>query len=117
VGYEGYRCEKPMRDKFIHTYSGGDSCHTPAVYTQYQVQLLVTLTDTLTMTLMNLLDTMADSAICTIQATDSFTFIGSNNAVTYRGSGKLKHDSLWLVYSVKADTSTYNCRYFGQSLR
>jgi len=106
-----------MRDKFLFTYSGGDSCHVPAVYTQYQVHLLATLTDSITMTLTNLLDTAADSAICTIQSTDSFTFIGSNNAVTYRGSGKMRNDSLWLIYSVKSDTTLYNCRYFGQSLR
>jgi hypothetical protein len=117
TGYEGAHCEKLMRDKFLFTYSGGDSCGPPVVFTPYQLEFVATLTDSLTMTMMNFLNNPADSAICTIQSTDSFTFIGANNATTYRGSGKLRNDSLWLSYSVKAGISTYSCKYFGQSLR
>src|SRR5579872_3463402 len=49
TGYEGAHCEQLMRDKFLFTYSGWDSCHTPAVITRYQVHLLATLTDSVTM--------------------------------------------------------------------
>ena len=116
VGYEGLRCETLMRDKFIFTYSGGDSCTGPR-YNKYQVFIHANLTDSVTMTMLNLLGNIQDSAICTIQATDSFTFIGSNNSTTFTGTGKLSNDSLWLVYHVVHDTTSYNCKYFGQSLR
>lgn len=119
-GFEGNRCQTLSRDKFIFTYNGGDSCQgTPFNnhFTQYPVHLLARLNDSTEMVLMNLLNDPSDSAICTIQTTDSFTFIGSNNSTTYTGTGKLRNDSLWMSYHVVHDTSSYDCRYFGQSLR
>jgi hypothetical protein len=65
----------------------------------------------------NILDNPDDSAECTVWRTDSFTFLGSNNAVSYHGYGLLSNDSLHMYYIVQYDTSTYNCHYFGQGLR
>ena len=65
------------------------------------------------MTMMNMLNNVNDSAICTLVGTDTFTFNGSNNSVTYRGTGKVSNDSLWLKYHVQYDTINYDCKYFG----
>ncbi len=116
VGFEGLRCESLSRDKFIFTYNGGDSCTGPK-FNKYAIYMHAVLTDSVTMTMLNLLGNIQDSATCTMQATDSFSFIGSNNSTTFTGTGKLKNDSLWLVYHVTHDTTSYNCKYFGQSLR
>jgi len=115
VGFEGNRCQTLSRDKFIFTYNGGDSCKGP-VYYRYPIFMHAVLTDSVTMTMLNLLDNIQDSATCTMQSTDSFTFIGANNSTTFTGTGKLSNDSLRLVYHVTHDTSSYNCIYFGQSL-
>ena len=115
VGFEGNRCETLSRDKFIFTYNGGDSCTGP-VYDKYALYFHAVLTDPVTMTMLNILNNIQDSATCTIQSTDSFTFIGSNNSTTFTGTGKLSNDSLWLVYHVTHDTTSYDCKYFGQSL-
>lgn len=120
VGFEGGTCQTLSRDKFISNYNGGDSCGSTIAnqyYTPYSVQLLTVLNKPLEMTLTNVLNNMADSAVCTIWSTDSFTFIGSNNSTNFTGWGKLRNDSLWLAYHVSHDTTSYDCRYFGQSLR
>lgn len=120
VGFEGNRCQTLSRNKFISTYNGGDSCQGETVdnhFTQYPVHLLAVLHDSLELTLSNLLNDMADSATCTIQSTDSFTFIGSNNSTTFTGTGKLRNDSLWLNYHVVQGIVSYDCKYFGQGLR
>ncbi len=119
VGFEGSRCEKLMRDKFIFNYNGYDSCHSFYGDTMkpYSVKLIAVLHDSLEMTLTNLLGDPSDSANCTIQSTDSFTFIGSNNSTTYTGWGKLRNDSLWLAFHVQENINSYDCKYFGQSLR
>ncbi len=116
VGFEGNRCQTLSRDKFIFTYSGGDSC-TGRVYNRYQIFLLAVLNDSIEMKMKNFLGNIQDSALCTMQSPDSFTFIGANNSTTYTGTGKLSNDSLWLVYHVVHDTTNYDCKYFGQSLR
>ncbi len=119
-GFEGNRCQTLSREKFIATYNGGDSCHdatTPNHFTQYPVHLLSRLNDSTEMVLTNLLDDPSDSAICTIQTTDSFTFIGSNNSTTFTGTGKMRNDSLWMIYHVVHSVYSYDCAYFGQSLR
>ena len=118
-GYEGNRCQTLSRDKFIFTYNGHDSCghfngHT---YDQYPIRLLAVPLDSTEMTLKGLLDSLSDSAICTMQSPDSFSFIGANNSTTYYGSGKLRNDSLWLNYLVKHDTTQFSCNYFGISLK
>ncbi len=117
VGYEGSRCDTLSRDKFVFIYSGGDSCGTGRVYTQYQIHLLAVPANPFQLTMKNFINNPDDSALCTIQSTDSFTFIGANNSTVYSGWGKLSHDSLWMTYSVEHDTISYTCHYFGQSLR
>lgn len=116
TGFEGNRCQTLSRDKFIFTYSGGDSC-TRGGINRYQIYMLAVLNDSVEMTMKNFLGNYQDSATCTIQSTDSFTFIGSNNSTTYTGYGKLSNDSLHMTYSVIHDTTSYICKYFGQSLR
>jgi hypothetical protein len=116
TGYEGDRCQTLSRDKFIATYNGGDSC-THNVYNRYEIRLTAILYDSVEMNMKNFLGNYQDSATCTIQSTDSFTFIGSNNSTTYTGWGKMRNDSLWMVYHVVHDTTSYDCKYFGQSLR
>ncbi len=115
TGFEGPRCATFSRDKFLYTFSGADSC-TRNPYDQYQVQFLATLNDTVEMTMFNLLNNPMDSAICTMQSTDSFSFIGSNNSTTYSGWGKISNDSLWMTYHVIHDTTSYDCKYFALKL-
>jgi hypothetical protein len=120
VGFEGIRCGTLSRDKFIYNYNGYDSCEyhsDSAGRNVYSIHLIAVLHDSIEMTLTNLMNIGADSANCTIQSTDSFTFIGSNNSTTYSGSGKLSNDSLRLVYHVQHDTTSFDCKYSGQSLR
>ena len=122
VGFEGLRCEILSRDKFIFNYNGYDLCGygvngDSTAYRQYSIHLLTVLHDSTEMVLTNFINNIEDSAICTIQSTDSFTFIGSNNSTTWNGWGTLSHDSLHLTYHVIHDTTNYDCTYFGQSLR
>jgi hypothetical protein len=118
TGYEGLRCEVLSRDKFVFTFNGGDTCHkVDTVYTQYPIYLRANIYDPLELTMKNFLNNMDDSAVCVMRATDSFSFQGSNNSVTYHGTAKMRNDSLWMVYHVDADTTSYDCKYFGQGLR
>jgi len=112
VGFEGSRCETLSRDKFIYTYNGGDTCGT-AGYRQYPIYLLAVTSNPRELTMKDFLANLNDSAICTMESTDSFTFIGSNNGTTYSGTGKLSHDSLKMYYSVAQDTIAYSCVYAG----
>jgi hypothetical protein len=116
VGFEGTRCETLSRDKFIFTFNGSDSCGRFGTH-QYPINFTAMLDDPREMTMKNILDDVDDSAVCTIQAVDSFTFIGANNATTYRGWGTLRHDSLHMRFHVDQDTSSYDCSYFGLGLR
>jgi hypothetical protein len=117
VGYEGNRCQTLSRNKFIFTYNGHDLCGDSSKFTQYSIHILAVLHDSTEMVITNFLNNAYDSAICTIQSTDSFTFIGSNNSTTYTGSGHLSNDSLRMTYHVEHDTTQYDCTYYGQSLR
>jgi hypothetical protein len=66
------------------------------------------------MKMKNLLGDPTDSAICTMQATDSFSFSGANSSVTYYGYGSLHHDTLKMNYHVQhAAITSYDCKYFG----
>lgn len=116
TGYEGRRCDTLARNKFIFTFQGIDSCTKTGVQ-QYPVRMLANLDKPLEFTMHNLLNNPDDSAICTIQATDSFTFLGANNSTTFYGSGTIGHDSLHIRYHVEHDTTSYDCHYFGQGLR
>ena len=118
VGFEGFRCEILSRDKFIKTYNGRDTCTSDtAFYLTYPIYFRAQTGDPREMVMKNILNDMADSAYCTMQGTDTFTFQGSNNSLTYFGTGKMRNDSLWLNYRVERDTSAYDCRFFGQGLR
>lgn len=112
AGYEGVRCENASRDKFIHHFNGGDSCGVGGI-NQYPIIFLKTVTNKAQMTMTNILNNENDSAICTLVGVDTFTFNGSNNSITYRGSGKISNDSLWMNYHVQYDTINYDCKYFG----
>jgi hypothetical protein len=70
-----------------------------------------------TMRMKNILDNINDSAECTMQSVDSFTFLGANNATTYRGWGTLRNDSLSLRFHVDRDTTSFDCSYFGLGLK
>jgi hypothetical protein len=111
VGFEGSYCQTLSRDKFIFTYNGGDTCSNEG-YRQYSILLLAT-SDSQTLNMKHFLNNWDDSAVCTIQATDSFTFTGSNNATSYSGTGKLNHDTLVMYYSVAQDTTSFSCVYVG----
>ena len=111
-GFEGNRCQTPSRDKWIANYNGGDSCTYDGI-NKYSVRFLVDPTNKTKMVLRNILNSVNDSASCTMVATDSFTFNGSNNSITYRGNGKISNDSLWMAYHVQYDTINYDCKYFG----
>ena len=113
-GFEGNRCQTPSRDKWIKQFNGGDSCGYGG-FTQYSVRFLVDPTNKTKMVLKNILNNFNDSASCTMVATDSFIFNGSNNSITYRGNGKVSNDSLWMKYHVQYDTINYDCKYFGIS--
>ena len=119
TGFEGIRCATLSRDKFIYTYNGSDSCgnFTGDTYDQYPIYLLAVTTDSTVMTMKGLLNSMDDSAVCTMQSPDSFSFNGSNNSTTYYGNGVLRGgDSLFLTYILAHDTSSHTCHYFGISL-
>ena len=114
VGFEGIRCETLSRDKFIYTFNGGDTCsNSDSIYDQYPVKFLAVLTNPVEINMKNFLDNVNDSALCTMQSPDSFSFIGSNNSTTYTGSGTLHNDTLRLTYHVQQDTFSYNCMYVG----
>jgi len=115
TGYEGLRCEVLMRDKFITTFNGHDSCGNfkDNVYQQYPIYFTAMRDDSVELTMKNILNDPHDSAVATLLTTDSFYFQGVNNATRYFGTGKLRNDSLWLNFHVQHDTSDYDCHYFG----
>lgn len=121
VGFEGERCEILSREKFIKRYNGRDTCmgstKDTTIYYTYPIDFRAETSNPRVMVMKNILNSWEDSAYCTMQGTDSFYFSGSNNSLTYSGTGKMRNDSLWLVYHVERDTSAYDCRFFGQGLR
>ncbi|MBL7692520.1 MAG: hypothetical protein JNM41_13090 [Flavipsychrobacter sp.] len=121
TGFEGSRCEKLSRDRFIKTYNGYDTCNYTTLDSTridvYPIYFRALQNDPRSMMMKNILNDMADSALCTMQGTDTFSFQGSNNTLTYVGGGKMRNDSLWLVYRVERDTTGYVCTFFGQGLR
>jgi len=118
VGFEGARCEVLSRDKLVKTFNGRDTCTADTTfYRVYPIYFRAMLSDPRELTMKNILNNMEDSAVCTMQGIDSFTFQGSNNSVTYFGTGRVSNDSLWLNYRVERDTTSYTCRFFGQGLR
>jgi len=112
VGFEGNRCEIITRDKFVGNYNGGDSC---SVYgaSGYPIHLFAVLDNPREMVMKNFINVNVDSAICTMQSIDSFTFTGNNNSTTYSGTGIISNDSLRMSYHVQHDTINYDCHYQG----
>lgn len=118
TGYEGSRCEIYSRDKFVSTFNGGDICaiNDTNHYHQYPLYFTAVLSAPLELTLKNFLNNPQDSAICTMQSTDSFLFSGRNNGTTYSGYGTLKNDTLRMKYTVQIDTGNLiTCGYLGGS--
>ena len=114
-GYEGPRCDTLNRVKFIFTFNGADICGATKKYNQYPLKFTVIPLKPLEMKMKNILNNPYDSATCTMQAADSFSFIGANNSTTYSGYGTLKHDTLRLSYHVRQDTTSYDCKYQGSN--
>jgi hypothetical protein len=121
TGFEGARCETLSREKFIKTYNGYDTCNYTTLdsfrYDAYPIYFRAIQGDPRSMMMKNILHSMDDSAVCTMQGVDTFSFQGSNNTLTYVGTGKMRNDSLWLTYHAERDTSGYDCVFFGQGLR
>jgi len=115
VGYEGSRCDTLSRNKFVNTFNGWDSCGSGNSATgQYQIDFLAeSFNPPLQMTMRHILNNWDDSAVCTMQSTDSFTFTGSNNSTTYSGWGRLSHDTLKIITTVQIDTINFSCVYTG----
>jgi len=113
-GFEDARCATLSRTKFIYVFNGGDTCsNNDSDYIQYPVQFITVATNPREMTMNGILNSPADSALCTMQSPDSFSFIGSNNATSYTGSGTWRNDTLKLIYHVQHDTVSYDCAYIG----
>jgi hypothetical protein len=113
-GYEGDRCQTLSREKFIFTFNGGDTCSNgDSIYNQYPISFLAIASNPVEMNMKNILNNSQDSAVCTMQTADSFTFIGSNNSTVYSGTGTLNNDTLRLYYQVQQDTFSYKCAYVG----
>ncbi len=60
---------------------------------------------------------VAITILLLVMASPMRVLTSTNNSTTYTGWGKLRNDSLWLAFHVQEDTSSYDCKYFGQSLR
>lgn len=112
TGFEGDSCQNYSRNRWVGNYNGGDSCSVVGAR-GYNIVFLAVLNNPVQMVMRGILNTMNDSAMCTMVAADSFTFNGANNSTTYRGFGKIKNDSLKMSYSVQQDTINYTCKYFG----
>ncbi len=118
IGYEGSRCEQLIRDKYIATFNGHDLCNINNYnqFHEYSIRFLVIPTKPLEFEMKDFLENKDDSATCTVQSTDSFTFFGSNNGTTFNGYGTLRKDTLRMIYKVQIDTLSYTCKYIGGSL-
>jgi len=118
IGYEGIRCEQLSRDKFVATFNGYDLCNINDTnrFHQYTLRFLAIQSKPLEFEMKDFIENPDDSAACTVQSTDSFTFFGSNNGTTFNGYGTLRKDTLRLSYKVQIDTNSYTCKYIGGSL-
>lgn len=118
LGYEGDRCEKLSRDKYIATFNGHDICNKNNVnqYHQYPVMFKAIPEKPLEFIMKNFIENPDDSATCTVMSVDSFIFRGSNNGTTFNGYGTLRKDTLRMSYKVQIDTNSFTCKYLGGSL-
>lgn len=101
TGYEGTNCETKSRDKFVGTYVGSEACTQGT--DNYSITLAAN-SDALKLTYTNLYNE-GFTATCTMAATDSFTFAGSQGNTTFSGSGRLLSNTITVHYTVTNPTN------------
>jgi hypothetical protein len=109
TGYEGANCETLSRAKFVGTYAGTEICSQGT--DNYSITLAAN-SDALKLTYTNLYNENF-TAICTIAATDSFTFAGSQGTATFSGSGRLSTNTLTVHYTITNSGTTNSCVFTG----
>lgn len=109
TGYEGTNCETKSRDKFVGTYTGTEICS--AGTDAYTITLAAN-SDAIKLTYTNLYNDNL-TAVCTMAATDSFTFAGAQGAATFSGSGRLSGNILTVRYTVTNASVTNSCVFTG----
>lgn len=111
TGYEGTNCETLSRAKFIGTYVGSEICATGT--DNYSISLAAN-SDNLKLTYSNLYNnTPSITATCTMAATDSFTFSGTQATITFNGSGRLVGNALTVHYTITDGTNNNTCTFIG----
>lgn len=109
TGYEGTNCETKSRDKFIGTYVGNEIC---TVGTDNYTMMLAANSDALKLTMTNLYNDNI-TATCTMAATDSFSFSGSQGGATFSGTGRLSVNTLTVRYTLTNGAVTNSCVFTG----
>jgi hypothetical protein len=108
TGYEGTNCQTVSRDKFIGSYTGTEIC---TVGTDNYTVTLATNSDALKLTYTNLYN-QNFTAICSMAATDSFTFSGAQSGATFSGSGRLVANTLTVHYTIVSAAAVSNACVF-----
>lgn len=109
TGYEGTNCETKSRDKFVGTYVGSEIC---SIGTDNYSVTLAANSDALKLTYTNLYNDNI-TATCTMAATDSFTFSGTQGGATFSGSGRLSTNSLSVHYTITNGAISNTCVFTG----
>ncbi len=109
TGYEGTNCETKSRDKFVGVYTGSEICTTGT--DNYTITLAAN-SDALKLTMTNLYNDNY-TATCSMVATDSFSFAGSQGTVNFTGTGRLVTNTLTVRYTVTDGTNTNSCVFTG----
>ena len=108
TGYEGTTCQTKSRDKFVGTYLGSEICNVGT--DNYSIVLAAGSAD-LSLTYSNLYNE-AFTANCTMVATDSFSFSGTQSGATFSGTGRLVTNTLTVHYTIVSATSVSNTCVF-----
>ena len=109
TGYEGTSCQTLSRDKFVGTYIGTEICN---VGTDNYSITLASNSNALELTYTNLYN-QGFTATCTMAATDSFTFAGSQSGATFSGSGRLATNTITVHYTIVNATLSNSCVFTG----
>ncbi len=109
TGYEGSRCATKSRDKFVGVYTGSEIC---SIGTDNYTVTLSAASNALNLTYTNLYND-AITATCTMAATDSFTFSGTQGSATFTGSGRLNVNTLTVHYTITNGSITNTCTFTG----
>lgn len=96
TGYEGTNCETKSRDKFVGVYTGSEIC---SVGTDNYSITLTANSDALKLTMQNLYND-AITATCSMLATDSFSFSGTQGGANFTGTGRLVTNTLTVRYTI-----------------